>query len=106
MITIAKEYAVAFYKSTAWKKCRAGYIKSVHGWCERCLIKKKYKKGYIVHHKIYITPDNINNPDITLNWDNLEYLCHDCHNTEHFSKYSATREDVTFDELGNLIEKI
>ena len=96
---MAKPYAQSFYKSTAWKKCRAGYIKSVHGLCERC-----GRPGYIVHHIEYITPDNINDPDITLDWDNLEYLCQDCHNKEHFKRHSSTREDVTFDEQGNLIQ--
>lgn len=44
--------------------------------------------GYIVHHKCYIDTTNIYNPDITLNFDNLELLCLDCHNKEHFSKFS------------------
>jgi 5-methylcytosine-specific restriction endonuclease McrA len=104
MIVIAKEYAKSFYASKAWLQCRQGYIKSVNGLCERCLKRKKYKKGLIVHHKIYITPENINDANITLNWDNLEYLCHECHNAEHFSKYEATRNDVTFDSNGNLIQ--
>lgn len=95
---MAKDYAKAFYKSKAWQQCRAGYIKSVHGLCERC-----GKPGYIVHHKTYITPRNINNPDVTLNWDNLEYLCQDCHNKEHFEKYSPVREGFKFDKDGNLV---
>lgn len=47
--------------------------------------------GYIVHHKCYIDLKNIWNTDITLNADNLELLCIDCHNKEHFA-------DNTFDE--------
>ena len=35
-----------------------------------------------VHHKIPITPENVNNPQITLNWDNLELLCKTCHDQE------------------------
>jgi hypothetical protein len=46
--------------------------------CERC-----GAAANVVHHKIYITPLNINDPDITLNFDNLEALCHNCHNKEH-----------------------
>jgi len=97
--SMAKEWAKSFYQSKAWKKCRDGYIKSVYGLCERC-----GKPGYIVHHKKYITPKNINDPNITLNWDNLEYICQDCHNKEHHEKYSATRNDVMFDEEGNLVK--
>ena len=78
MFVMAKEYAKAFYNSAAWIKCKNSYIKSVHGLCERC-----GEPGYIVHHKKYITPKNINDPSITLNHDNLEYLCQKCHNEEH-----------------------
>ena len=35
-----------------------------------------------MHHKIYLTPQNINDPAVTLAEDNLELLCQDCHNKE------------------------
>lgn len=35
------------------------------------------------HHKIEITLENLDDPNITLNPDNIEVLCADCHNTEH-----------------------
>ena len=92
-----KEYAKEFYQSKVWRKCRAGYFQYKHGLCERC-----YAPGKIVHHKEYITPDNIHDPHITLNWDNLELLCQDCHNREHHGS-GITREDVVFDEDGNLV---
>lgn len=101
---MAKEYAKAFYKSKAWLDCRAGYISSVDCLCERCLSAGRYVPGYIVHHKQYITPDNINDPNITLNWNNLEYLCHECHNKEHFKSSSALNDGLMFDDDGNLIE--
>ena len=99
---MAKEYAKKFYNSKAWIDCKTAYIKSVFGLCERC-----GKPGYIVHHKKYITPQNINDPNITLNFDNLEYLCLDCHNKEHnFDrvKPKATRNDVMFDKNGQLVQ--
>ncbi len=102
---IAKDFAKPFYASKAWKNTRRAYINSVNGWCERCLKKKIYRKGYIVHHKVYLNEDNINDPEITLGWDNLEYVCLDCHNAEHFGKYSPVRDDVMFDEFGDLILK-
>lgn len=99
---MAKEFAKKFYKSKAWQKCRESYIKSVYGLCERC-----NKPGYIVHHKILLTASNINNPDITLNWDNLEYLCLDCHNAEHNferKRKPVTKQGLKFNEKGELVK--
>ena len=80
---MAKDYAKSFYNSLAWKTCREAYKKSVGGLCERCLKKGLFTPAYMVHHKTHITPENISNPDITLNWENLEALCYDCHIEEH-----------------------
>lgn len=101
---MAKEYAKKFYNSKAWRKCREAYIISVHGYCERCLERNIHKHGDIVHHKVYITPSNINDVTVTLNHDNLEYVCKECHNKEHFQKYSLTREGTRFNEKGELVE--
>lgn len=35
------------------------------------------------HHKIELTLDNIDDTNITLNPDNIEVLCHACHNAVH-----------------------
>lgn len=94
-----KDYAKKFYLSKEWKKCRDAYFKYRFGLCERC-----GENGDIVHHKCYITPQNINDPEVTLNWSNLEVLCQKCHNREHFEKYSWTREGLIFDENGDLVE--
>ena len=103
---MAKEFAKAFYKSKAWLRCRASYIASVQGLCERCLEKGYIVNGYIVHHKEPLTPNNIDNPDITLNWDRLEYLCQPCHNLEHMSKNKeVVREGLMFNEYGEIIKK-
>ena len=102
---MAKKWAQKFYLSKAWKQCREGYILSVNGLCERCLSRQKMRPGKILHHIKYLTPTNINDPYVTLNWENLEYLCQDCHNEEHHGAYEATREDVQFDQYGNLILK-
>ncbi|MCX2828343.1 HNH endonuclease [Bacillus pseudomycoides] len=97
---MAKKYAKRFYKSLAWKKCRASYILStLDGMCEHC----KEEPGYIVDHIVEITPENINNPGITSNHDNLKYLCLPCHNTKTFGKSVLIREDVMFDENGEKI---
>jgi 5-methylcytosine-specific restriction endonuclease McrA len=76
-----REFAKHFYRSTAWKKCRMSYIATVHGLCERC-----GAGGKIVHHKIYLSERNINDVSLTLNHENLELLCQECHNAEHMGK--------------------
>lgn len=97
---MAKPWAVKFYRSVAWKKVRQAYFIQKHGLCERC-----GGPGEIVHHKIYLNPDNINNPSISLNDKYLELLCRECHNREHFEKHYPTRKGFTFDEDGNLIKE-
>ena len=78
-----KPYAEEFYKSQAWKKCREAYAQS-KGWlCERCMKEGRLTTGEIVHHKIHITPENIIDPSVTLNWGNLELVCRLCHAAEH-----------------------
>lgn len=103
---MAKEFAKKFYNSAKWQRCRAAYIKSVNGLCERCLAKGKIVPGYIVHHKEQLTPDNINNPEITLCFDYLEYTCKICHDEEHgvCVAQPAVREGIGFDEHGQLVE--
>ena len=101
---IMKEYseqAKQFYKSQAWAKCRAAYIASVGGLCERCLAKGLIVPGYIVHHKCYLNSDNINDPSVTLDWRNLEYLCFTCHQQEHFKNKYDKRYEI--DKNGNVI---
>ena len=78
-----KPYAAKFYKSQAWKNCRAAYVRKVGGLCEKCLSRGQYVPGDIVHHKTPITPDNIFDPQVTLSFDNLELLCRNCHAEEH-----------------------
>lgn len=72
-----------FYNSTAWKRCREAYRKKAGGLCERCKEKGLITAADAVHHKTYITPLNVTDPNITLNFDNLELLCRSCHEIEH-----------------------
>lgn len=76
----------AFYRSKAWRQCRESYLQYVNGRCERCLSKGLHVPATIVHHKIYLTEDNYNDPSIVFNFENLEALCRDCHNVEHFAR--------------------
>lgn len=96
-----KEYARSFYLSTAWRSCREAYAKSVGGLCERCLAKGMYVPGEIVHHKVHITPENINDESVTLSWDNLELVCRECHADEH----GRAQKRFRVDEFGRVVAK-
>lgn len=95
---MAQDFARAFYHSAAWLKCRDAYIRSVYGLCERC-----GESGLIVHHRELLTPVNINDPSVTLNWELLELLCQQCHNKEH-GNGEPVAEGLRFDDEGNLVE--
>lgn len=101
--SMAREFAKAFYQSKQWQKCRSAYIayrKSIDGgMCESC----HEVPGYIVHHKIHLTPENINDPDISLGFGNLKYDCHACHNAEHGAATVPGLIEYTFDSQGNLV---
>ena len=79
-------FAADFYNSPQWRKCREAYKQKAFGLCERCRRKGLIVPGDEVHHKIRITPDNLNDPSITLSFDNLELLCTQCHAEEHRKK--------------------
>lgn len=79
-------FAHQFYVSWAWRRCRNAYMAAGHMLCERCLRKGLIRQGDEVHHKIHLTPDNVKDPTVALNWDNLETLCKECHDQEHDKK--------------------
>ena len=89
---MAKEFARSFYSSQKWKKCREAYIAKRRaidgGLCETC----RERPGYIVHHKIELTPENINDANITLGINNLKYDCHICHQKERGQKMEKQRD--------------
>ena len=103
---MAKEFAKRLYASKQWAQCRASYIESVHGLCEICLKQNTIKPGYIVHHKIELSPKNINDPSITLSHGNLMYCCHDCHNGLNAIYTDVLRDGLMFDDDGNVINKL
>ena len=95
---MSEPWAAIFYNSPAWKRTRKAYGNSVFWVCERC-----GEPGKIIHHRVWLTRRNINNPAITLSWSNLECLCQECHNSEHFPVTPATREGFAFDDNGDLV---
>lgn len=79
-------FARQFYSSGAWAECRKAYRKSVGNLCECCLKTGQITPADEVHHKIRLTPQNINDPSVTLNFVNLEALCESCHKLAHKKK--------------------
>ena len=71
-----------FYKTRAWRRARDAYIARRlaidGGLCEVC----RAEPGRIVHHKTWLDDHNCNDPEISLNPDNLRYDCQTCHNRE------------------------
>lgn len=70
------------------------------GLCERCYAKGKHILGEELHHKVWLTPKNISDRNITLNHDNLIFLCSDCHREVHGDR---NPNQYTFDENGQII---
>lgn len=101
---MAQEWAKKFYKSKAWLECRASFIsyrESVDGaYCEHC----HHNLGYIVDHKIELTPTNITDPNIALNHENFQYLCLVCHNHKNGSPEGVVREGFKFNDEGDMVE--
>ncbi len=83
-----------FYQSAEWKNVRKSYMVTKHYICERC-----GQPAYICHHKKYITIKNINDPNITLSFSNLEELFLNCHNKESFKQ----KNTFLFNEFGDLV---
>lgn len=86
-----------FYGSDAWRRTRAAYMEARNHICERC-----GRPARVVHHKVWLDESNIGDPSVSLNWDNLECLCQDCHNAEHFGS-SAVAPGLAFTSDGELV---
>lgn len=87
------------YHTQAWRKLRHYYYGKRHGICEQCGM-----PGDIVDHIEEITEENVNDPEITFNEENLQLLCLSCHNKKTFKKHFPICEGFGFDESGQLIE--
>lgn len=104
-------FAHSFYHSKAWQNVRSLVMARCSGLCERCLESGVLKPADVVHHKIPLTPDNMNDPEISLNPDKLVALCNDCHTEVHKmlgigALNGALEEEarVGFDADGNVVK--
>lgn len=92
-----KEYASQFYKSQAWKKTAAAYAKAQRNLCELCWDQGQITPGEMVHHKIFLTPENIADPSISLNWNNLQLVCR-----KHHAMLHGNRKRYSVDAVGHV----
>ena len=93
---MAREFAKAFYHSSAWEKQRAYILKRDNYLCTEPNCNRVATE---VHHIIELTPDNINDIHITLGEDNLRSLCHECH--DRITKAMKANE-----RTGNILEAV
>ena len=61
-----------FYESTAWRKLRTMFIRT-NPVCIEC-----GRAGAVVDHIVRVNDD----PDKSLEWANLQTMCHRCHNAK------------------------
>lgn len=102
-----------FYSSKAWKDVRKTIWLRQNLLCNRChkpvyvdgiseYIPKGNRRIGIVHHIEELNDINVYDKNITLNPDNLEGVCLDCHNIIHNSN-NTIRPNYIFDANGNVI---
>lgn len=87
-----------FYHSKQWSKLITNIrLERVNDngeiICEYC--GKPIVRAYdcIGHHKTHLTPDNVNDAEISLNPDNIALVHHACHNKIH-EKLGYTRKEI------------
>ncbi len=75
-----------FLCSKPWRDLSYNLKIQAGGKCSRCsyqVIDTKDFKYLIGHHTIELTEDNVDDPNVSLNPDLIEIICHNCHNKEH-----------------------
>lgn len=93
-VILMRSVSFPFYKTRAWKECRAAYLRKVGGLCELCMDRGIIRPADIVHHKIHLTDETARDPKVALNFDNLQAVCIDCHNALHFRKAPKKRYEI------------
>ena len=64
-------------------------MQSVGRLCERCLKRGIISSADVVHHKVPLTEETVNDLNLSLNWGNLQALCRKCHAEVHDEIYAA-----------------
>lgn len=79
------KYAIlqSFYASEKWQKFRKVIISERGLKCEHCGEILTRPGELTLHHIIELTPENVHDVNISLNPENIQVVCHDCHNKIH-----------------------
>ena len=93
-----KSVSHSFYTSREWKRCRGEYLRT-HPFCEECLLQGRYTPATHVHHIQFLDRETVEDPKIALNFENLEAVCHECHNKIHFGNIERRYK---VDEMGRI----
>ena len=103
---MARDFAKAFYNSKEWETVRQTVLMRDRFLCVEC-----GRPAEEVHHIKHLTAENIGDPFITLNINNLKSLCKNCHFEEHRGEHAKGRESLAmqgeqfaFDENGYLVK--
>ena len=96
---MAKTWAVAFYNSKQWKTARRMALRRDLYCCQLCGARAEE-----VHHIIELSPYNISDVSVTLNIDNLQSLCHDCHTKITLGGKGDVPDGMVFDSEGYVVE--
>ena len=78
---IRDEKTNRFYKSVEWQRVRSVAFMRDNGLCQRCKSKGMIERARVVHHIEEVKADWSKRLDL----DNLESVCHKCHNKHHKS---------------------
>lgn len=101
-----RKQQIHFYSLPEWKALRKQVAAESFYICSVCQKPTNSCEG-IVHHKIPIDETNIFNPEITLNKDNLMYVCRQCHEKLHEgnkkNKMSQADAEEFYQLLGELV---
>lgn len=101
---MSREKARKFYHSKKWLGTREYILRRDKYMCQECGSPINLQ----VHHIEYLTEDNVDDPNISMNEKNLTTLCRDCHFKAHeykrveHMKGSDVVEGYCFDECGNV----
>ena len=80
---MAQSWAMELYQSKAWHDLRQVLILQRGLRCEECGKLVPLPSMLIGDHVQELTPENVHDPAVALNPDNVRLICADCHNKKH-----------------------
>lgn len=89
-----------FYCSKPWRDLSYSLKIAAGGKCNRCGEVILDFGKLIGHHKVELNEENIKDVSISLNPDNVEIICHDCHNKEHIGCKKIIYKTEKYQRIG------